>query len=107
GKAALFKSFADIDAWPIVLDSQDTDTIVETIATLAPGFSGINLEDISAPRCFQIVDRLRERLDIPVFPDDQHVTAIGVLAALRNALRVVGEEWGSVHAVMVAPAAAG
>jgi len=107
GKAALFKSFADIDAWPIVLDSQDTDTIVETIATLAPGFSGINLEDISAPRCFQIEDRLRERLDIPVFHDDQHGTAIVVLAALRNALRVVGKELESVHAVMVGAGAAG
>lgn len=107
GKAALFKSFADIDAWPIVLDSQDVDKIVETIANIAPGFAGINLEDFSAPRCFEIEDRLRERLDIPVFHDDQHGTAIVVLAALQNALRVVGKQLESVRAVMVGAGAAG
>ncbi len=90
GKAALFKRFADIDAWPICLDSQDTDEIVRTVQLIAPGFGGINLEDISAPRCFEVERRLRGLLDIPVFHDDQHGTAIVVMAALTNALRVVG-----------------
>jgi malate dehydrogenase (oxaloacetate-decarboxylating) len=89
GKAALFKRFADIDAWPICLDTTDIDEIVRTVELIAPGFGGINLEDISAPRCFEIEARLRERLDIPVFHDDQHGTAIVVLAALKNALRYV------------------
>ena len=89
GKAALFKRFADIDAWPICLASQDTDEIVKAVEMIAPGFGGINLEDIAAPRCFEIERRLRESLDIPVFHDDQHGTAIVVLAALTNALRVV------------------
>ena len=92
GKAALFKRFAGIDAWPICLDTQDTDEIVAIVKAIAPGFAGINLEDISAPRCFEIEARLREALDIPVFHDDQHGTAIVVLAALTNALRVVGKE---------------
>ena len=92
GKAALFKRFANIDAWPICLDTQDTDQIVATVAAIAPGFGGINLEDISAPRCFEVERRLRAMLDIPVFHDDQHGTAIVVLAALTNALRVVGKE---------------
>ena len=87
GKAALFKRFADIDAWPICLASQDTDEIVKAVEMIAPGFGGINLEDIAAPRCFEIEARLRESLDIPVFHDDQHGTAIVVLAALTNALR--------------------
>ncbi len=90
GKAALFKRFAGIDAWPICLDTQDTDEIVRTVQILAPAFGGINLEDISAPRCFEVERLLRELLDIPVFHDDQHGTAICVLAALTNALRVVG-----------------
>ena len=107
GKAALFKSFADIDAWPLVLDTQDVDAIVETVAAVAPGFAGINLEDISAPRCFEVERRLRERLDIPVFHDDQHGTAIVVLAALRNALRVVGKELADVRVVLVGAGAAG
>ena len=88
GKAALFKRFADIDAWPICLATQDTDEIVRAVEMIAPGFGGINLEDIAAPRCFEIEARLRESLDIPVFHDDQHGTAIVVLAALTNALRV-------------------
>src|SRR6476659_558843 len=89
GKAALFKRFAGIDAWPLCLDTQDVDEIVRTVPIIAPVFAGINLEDISAPRCFEIEARLRELLDIPVFHDDQHGTAIVVLAALTNALRVV------------------
>ena len=91
GKAVLFKQFAGVDAVPICLDCTDTDELVETIARLAPSFGGINLEDISAPRCFEIERRLKERLDIPVFHDDQHGTAVVVLAALRNALRIVGK----------------
>ena len=107
GKAALFKSFAGIDAWPIVLDTQDVDQIVETVAAIAPGFAGINLEDISAPRCFEVERRLRERLDIPVFHDDQHGTAIVVLAALTNALRVVEKELAHVRIVLAGAGAAG
>ncbi|PJJ57203.1 malate dehydrogenase (oxaloacetate-decarboxylating) [Mumia flava] len=107
GKAALFKTFADIDAWPICLDLTDVDQIVETVAAIAPGFAGINLEDIAAPKCFEVEDRLRERLDVPVFHDDQHGTAIVVLAALRNALRVVGKDLGSVRLVMSGAGAAG
>ncbi|MBO9522360.1 MAG: NAD-dependent malic enzyme [Nocardioidaceae bacterium] len=107
GKAALFKQFADIDAWPICLATQDTDQIVEIIAGIAPGFGGINLEDIAAPRCFEIEARLRERLDIPVFHDDQHGTAIVVLAALFNALRCVGKDIGTVRVVVAGAGAAG
>ncbi|MCD0485089.1 NAD-dependent malic enzyme [Streptacidiphilus sp. ASG 303] len=107
GKAALFKRFAGIDAWPLCLDTQDTDQIVEIVKAIAPGFAGINLEDISAPRCFEIEARLREALDIPVFHDDQHGTAIVVLAALTNALRVVGKEISQVRVVMSGAGAAG
>ncbi len=107
GKAALFKRFADIDAWPICLDSQDTDEIVRAVQLIAPGFGGINLEDIAAPRCFEIERRLRETLDIPVFHDDQHGTAIVVLAALTNALRVVGKDLSSIRAVVSGAGAAG
>lgn len=107
GKAALFKSFAGIDAWPIVLDTQDVDQIVETVAAIAPGFAGINLEDISAPRCFEVERLLRERLDIPVFHDDQHGTAIVVLAALTNALRVVDKSLSDVRIVLSGAGAAG
>ncbi|MGW9347230.1 malic enzyme-like NAD(P)-binding protein [Nocardiopsis flavescens] len=107
GKAALFKRFADIDAWPIALDTQDVDEIVRTVQVLAPGFGGINLEDISAPRCFEVEARLRELLDIPVFHDDQHGTAIVVLAALRNALRVVGKKLDEVRIAMSGAGAAG
>ncbi len=107
GKAALFKRFAGIDAWPLCLDTQDTEGIIETVRALAPGFAGINLEDISAPRCFEIEARLRDLLDIPVFHDDQHGTAIVVLAALTNALRVVGKTLDSVRVVMSGAGAAG
>ncbi|GAB3744121.1 malic enzyme-like NAD(P)-binding protein [Nocardiopsis nanhaiensis] len=107
GKAALFKRFADIDAWPIALDTQDVDEIVRTVQLLAPGFGGINLEDISAPRCFEVEARLRELLDVPVFHDDQHGTAIVVLAALRNALRVVNKKLSESRIVMSGAGAAG
>lgn len=107
GKAALFKRFANIDAWPICLASQDTDEIVRAVEMIAPGFGGINLEDIAAPRCFEIERRLRESLDIPVFHDDQHGTAIVVLAALTNALRVVRKSLDSVRVVVSGGGAAG
>ncbi|HET6937509.1 MAG TPA: NAD-dependent malic enzyme [Nocardioides sp.] len=107
GKAALFKRFANIDAWPICLASQDTDEIVRAVEMIAPGFGGINLEDIAAPRCFEIEARLRKSLDIPVFHDDQHGTAIVVLAALTNALRVVGKEMTSCRIVVSGAGAAG
>ena len=100
GKAALFKRFAGIDAWPLCLDTQDVDEIIAVVRAVAPGFAGINLEDISAPRCFEVEARLREQLDIPVFHDDQHGTAIVVLAALYNALRVVRKALGEVKIVM-------
>ncbi|QYC39261.1 NAD-dependent malic enzyme [Nonomuraea coxensis DSM 45129] len=107
GKAALFKRFAGIDAWPICLDTQDVDEIVRTVQVIAPGFGGINLEDIGAPRCFEVERRLRELLDIPVFHDDQHGTAICVLAALQNALRVVNKSLESVRITMAGAGAAG
>jgi malate dehydrogenase (oxaloacetate-decarboxylating) len=107
GKAALFKRFAGVDAWPVCLDTQDSDAIVETVRYLAPVYGGINLEDIAAPRCFEIEARLRAALDIPVFHDDQHGTAIVVLAALRNALRVVGKSLGDVRVVVSGVGAAG
>jgi malate dehydrogenase (oxaloacetate-decarboxylating) len=107
GKSALFKRFAGIDAWPLCLDTQDPDTIVEIVRAVSPGFAGINLEDISAPRCFEIERRLRDILDIPVFHDDQHGTAIVVLAALTNALRVVGKSLPDVRLVMSGAGAAG
>ena len=107
GKAVLFKRFADIDAFPIALDTTDVDQIVETVCAIAPVFAGINLEDISAPRCFEIERRLRERLDIPVFHDDQHGTAIVALAALTNALKVVEKDLPDVRIVMSGAGAAG
>ncbi|HEX6876285.1 MAG TPA: NAD-dependent malic enzyme [Nocardioidaceae bacterium] len=107
GKSALFKRFGGIDAWPLCLDTQDPDLIVEIVRAIAPGFAGINLEDISAPRCFEVEARLREILDIPVFHDDQHGTAIVVLAALTNALRVVGKKMSEVRVVMSGAGAAG
>ena len=107
GKAALFKRFAGIDAWPLCLDTQDADEIVRTVHAIAPGFAGINLEDISAPRCFEIEQRLRGLLDIPVFHDDQHGTAIVVMAALMNSLRVVGKDLADVNVVMCGAGAAG
>ena len=107
GKAALFKRFADIDAWPVCIDSQDVDEIVRTVQLIAPVYGGINLEDISAPRCFEIEKRLRKLLDIPVFHDDQHGTAIVVLAALTNALRVVNKKISGIKVVMTGAGAAG
>jgi malate dehydrogenase (oxaloacetate-decarboxylating) len=107
GKAALFKRFAGIDAWPICLDTQDADEIVRIVCGISPGFGGINLEDISAPRCFEIERRLREELDIPVFHDDQHGTAIVVLAALENALRCVHKAMGTTRVVVAGGGAAG
>src|SRR3712207_9347522 len=87
----LFKEFADVDAYPVCLDERDPDRIVDTIAALSVGFGGINLEDISAPRCFEVEGKLRQRLDIPVFHDDQHGTAVVVLAALLNATKLAGK----------------
>jgi malate dehydrogenase (oxaloacetate-decarboxylating) len=107
GKAALFKKFADVDAWPVCLDTQDTEEIIRTVQLLAPVYGGINLEDIAAPRCFEIEARLREMLDIPVFHDDQHGTAIVVTAALRNALRVVGKSMADCRIVVCGVGAAG
>jgi len=107
GKAALFKRFANVDAWPVCLDTQDVDEIVRTVQLIAPVFGGINLEDISAPRCFEVERRLRELLDIPVFHDDQHGTAIVVLAALRNALKLVKKDMSKVKIIMSGAGAAG
>jgi malate dehydrogenase (oxaloacetate-decarboxylating) len=107
GKAALFKRFGNIDAWPLCLDTQDVDEIVKVVHAIAPGFAGINLEDISAPRCFEVERRLRQQLEIPVFHDDQHGTAIVVLGALYNALRVVDKQISDVKIVMSGAGAAG
>lgn len=107
GKAALFKSFGNVNAFPICLDTQDTDEIVETVVRIAPAFGGINLEDISAPRCFEIEERLKERLDIPVFHDDQHGTAIVVLAGIINSLRLTGKKKEDCKIVVNGAGAAG
>ncbi len=107
GKAVLFKEFAGIDAFPICLDTKDPDAIVETVKRIAPGFGGINLEDIAAPRCFEIERRLIKELDIPVFHDDQHGTAIVVLAALTNALTVTGKRKETVRVVVNGAGSAG
>ena len=107
GKAALFKRFADVDAWPVCLDTQDVDEIVRTVQLIAPVYGGINLEDISAPRCFEIEERLRNLLDIPVFHDDQHGTAIVVLSALTNSLKLVKKKLGEITIVMSGAGAAG
>ncbi len=107
GKAMLFKEFGGVDAWPICLATTDPDEIVAVVTAIAPGFGGINLEDISAPRCFEIESRLKESLDIPVFHDDQHGTAIVVIAAFLNALRVVGKRAEDVRVVMTGVGAAG
>ncbi|WP_018332369.1 NAD-dependent malic enzyme [Actinomycetospora chiangmaiensis] len=107
GKAALFKRFAGVDAWPVCLDTQDTEEIIRTVEVLAPVYGGINLEDIAAPRCFEIEERLRATLDIPVFHDDQHGTAVVVLGALRNALRVVGKRAEDCRIVVCGVGAAG
>ena len=107
GKAMLFKEFADIDAWPICLDTTDTEEIIRTVKAIAPGFGGINLEDISAPRCFEIERRLREELDIPVFHDDQHGTAVVSTAALINALKFVNKKVEDIKVVVSGAGAAG
>ena len=107
GKAMLFKEFAGVDAFPICLNTKDPDEIVRTVKAISTVFGGINLEDISAPRCFQIEERLREELDIPVFHDDQHGTAVVVLAALINALKLVGKEMGQIKVVVNGVGAAG
>jgi malate dehydrogenase (oxaloacetate-decarboxylating) len=107
GKAILFKELGQVDAWPICLDTKDPDEIVNTVKHIAPGFGGINLEDISAPRCFYIEDRLKEELDIPVFHDDQHGTAVVVLAALINALKVTNRDISSIKAIQTGAGASG
>ncbi len=107
GKAALFKRFADVDAWPVCLDTQDVDEIVRTVQLIAPVYGGINLEDISAPRCFEVEARLRKLLDIPVFHDDQHGTAVVVLAALRNGLKLVNKKLSDCTIVLNGAGAAG
>ncbi|MFW8052737.1 NAD(P)-dependent malic enzyme [Vagococcus fluvialis] len=107
GKAALFKRFANVDSIPIVLDTKDTEEIIQTIKNIAPTFGGVNLEDISAPRCFEIEKRLIEELDIPVFHDDQHGTAIVVLAALYNALKLIGKSIKEVNVVVNGGGSAG
>jgi malate dehydrogenase (oxaloacetate-decarboxylating) len=107
GKALLFKEFGGVDAFPICLDTKDTEEIIKTVKYLAPTFGGINLEDISAPRCFEIERRLKEELDIPVFHDDQHGTAIVVTASLINALKVVGKKWEDVRIVINGAGSAG
>jgi malate dehydrogenase (oxaloacetate-decarboxylating) len=107
GKCALFKTFADVDAFPIVLDTQNVDEVVKTICAIAPGFGGINLEDFAAPNCFEIEKRLKEKLDIPVMHDDQHGTAIAVLAALYNAAKVVNKKFESLRVVVSGAGAAG
>src|SRR3954469_11759628 len=107
GKALLFKEFAGVDSWPICLATKDVDEIVAAVKAIAPGFGGINLEDISAPRCFEIERRLREVLDIPVFHDDQHGTAVVVLAALLNALQLVGKRIDKITVVVTGVGAAG
>jgi len=107
GKAMLFKAFGGVDAWPICLDTKDPDEIVEIVKKLAPGFGGVNLEDISAPRCFYIEERLKAEMDIPVFHDDQHGTAVVVLGALLNALRIVRKEPQDLKVVVLGVGAAG
>jgi malate dehydrogenase (oxaloacetate-decarboxylating) len=107
GKAALFKQFAGVDAFPICLDTKDTDEIVETVKNLAPAFGGINLEDIAAPRCFEIEERLKKELEIPVFHDDQHGTAVVVLAALINSLKIVEKKVEDLRVVISGVGASG
>ena len=107
GKSILFKEFGDVDAFPICLDTQDTEEIIRTVKLLGPTFGGINLEDISSPRCFEIEARLEKEMDIPVFHDDQHGTAVVVSAALINALKVVGKKMEDIKVVLNGPGAAG
>src|SRR5207245_10748691 len=107
GKCCLFKEFAGVDAFPICLDTTDAAEIVRAVLAIAPAFGGVNLEDISAPRCFEIEDRLKQQLDIPVFHDDQHGTAVVVLAALLNALKLTGRSLGDLRVVISGLGAAG
>ena len=107
GKCMLFKEFAEVDAFPICLDTNDPERIIEAVRLLAPTFGGVNLEDISAPRCFQIEDRLKEELDIPVFHDDQHGTAVVTMAALFNALKIVDKPIDSLRVLVLGLGAAG
>ena len=107
GKAILFKQFGGVDAFPICLDTKDTEEIIKAVKQIAPVFGGINLEDIASPKCFEVERRLEEELDIPVFHDDQHGTAVVVTAALLNALKVVGKEIGDIRVVLNGPGAAG
>ena len=107
GKSVLFKKFGNVDAFPICIDTKDTEEIIETVKRLAPSFGGINLEDIAAPRCFEIERRLKEELDIPVFHDDQHGTAIVVAAGLTNDLKIVGKKWEDISAVISGAGSAG
>jgi malate dehydrogenase (oxaloacetate-decarboxylating) len=107
GKACLFKEFAAVDAFPVCLDTRDTDEIVHAVKLIAPAFGGINLEDISAPRCFEIEDRLKQELDIPVFHDDQHGTAVVVMAALFNAVKLTGRDLADLHVLIIGLGAAG
>jgi malate dehydrogenase (oxaloacetate-decarboxylating) len=107
GKCCLFKEFAGVDAFPICLDTKDTDEIVRAVTLIAPGFGGINLEDISAPRCFEIEDRLKRDLDIPIFHDDQHGTAVVVMAALLNAVKLTGRRMEDLHVLIIGLGAAG
>ena len=107
GKAVLFKEFGGVNAFPICLDTQDTEEIIKTVINIAPAFGGINLEDISAPRCFEIEERLKEKLNIPVFHDDQHGTAIVVLAGIINALKVTGKNKETCHVVVNGAGSAG
>ena len=107
GKAVLFKEFGGVNAVPICLDTQDTEEIIKSVVNIAPAFGGINLEDISAPRCFEIESRLKELLDIPVFHDDQHGTAVVVLASVLNALKVVGKDITEIKAVVNGAGSAG
>ena len=107
GKSVLFKRFGNVDAFPICLDTKDVDEIVETVKRIAPSFGGINLEDISAPRCFEVEERLKKELDIPVFHDDQHGTAIVCTAGLTNALKIVGKKWEEISIVISGAGSAG
>ena len=107
GKSVLFKKFGNVDAFPICLDTKDVDEIVETVKRIAPSFGGINLEDISAPRCFEVEEKLKKELDIPVFHDDQHGTAIVCTAGLDNALKIVGKKWEDISVVISGAGSAG
>ena len=107
GKAILFKEFGNVDAFPICLDTKDTEEIIQAVKAIAPCFGGVNLEDIASPKCFEVEARLEKELDIPVFHDDQHGTAVVVTAALLNALKVVGKKIEEIHVVLNGPGSAG